>query len=277
MRKRIIWMLALCLAVCGCASVAGAAEHEMEMRQLEPAAMYDGTVLRIWVDIEHVSDEVALVESNLLDPRLQEEPEAKEALATGARLMGVSTEWTVWSDNVPLPEYRVFLYEQHGRVMTAGTIYVLPPDTPHERLTAMVCAALIDPADGSCVEMQGPGIDIPAVVEAETVTFPVDIDLDGSRVSEVFVSSSSEAFCVFLRCDGEMWPEASFTDRADGGPHPMSFALNEDYNTTTATRWSMYVFEPVQGLPDKITLTLIDGTNECPIEIDLAGKTASLL
>ncbi len=286
MNKRMTWIsltLAVCLAVCGGAGIS-LAEESVTMG-ITPTIVYDGTILRLELTAEALSADVALVESNLLNPALREEPEYQIALATGATIMGVTSGAELQAAGKRLlPDLRVFYGEQDGRVMNKGFIYVLMPDAPRDNLSVKMTAGLIGAEDGPTLDEYEETLPAPEAILAKTVRFPVDVTMGNSRVEEVYVSHSAEAFCVFLRCDGWTMGQGALMLPAGGDAKAAMFVLNESRMLENRDmRWSMYVFDPIGAMPDKIELALTGYDGELfgefanKLEIDIAGKSAKAL
>lgn len=188
------------------------------MEMAEPEIVFDGTVLRVSVAFTPLSEEIALVDLWLTDPALHEEPEAQEALATGAELMGVHAVAALYAGDTQITAERVFFEEQDGRATTKGFIFVLRPDTPREDLMVQIDASLMEMMDGPVLEHTQVRVPVPEAMAVETVTIPADIQLeevlpnypnvmmaeedippDWSRLTEVRISRSAEAYCA-CRC-----------------------------------------------------------------------------
>ncbi len=279
MKKRISLMLTLCLAVCGGAGIAQA--EETAAMAVTPTLLFDGTILRVEIAAAPPAG-AALVESGLLSPDAAGDPQVVEAVSTGATLMGVRADVSVHAGNAKLPNLRAQYGGQNGGAMTKGFLYVLTPDAPKDGLTVQAQTELVAEDGGEALDTYSETLPVPAAIPANTASFPVNIAMGGAKIERVYISSSTEAFCVFLRCDGGTRSEARLD--SGGGGMETRFTLDEMRNSS-AMRWSMYVFDPIgaQGaLPGKINLTLSGFTgaaNELAgtLEIDIAGQSARVL
>lgn len=292
MQKRIVCLLTLCMALAASMGAFGAEAPEALMAMSAPAIVYDGTILRVFLDFSPTTEEIALVEGSLLNPDLWREREVQEALATGAELMGVSSAVELRSADRELTD-RVFSDVQNGRAMTKGFHYVLTPSSPRENMTVRVTATLHGTADGPALEYTETELPVPEAIEARTASLPADILLGAARIDEVFISSSPEAFCVLLHVDGEtnftlpgaedMYRdapyEATYTDAAGGEPHAEQFRLSV-MQPEEDTPWWVFVFDPVEEMPEQMILSLDDAMmieDTISLRIDVAEGSVTAL
>ncbi|MCL1964669.1 MAG: hypothetical protein FWF69_06380 [Firmicutes bacterium] len=277
MQKRILWPLILCLTIGCCIGFAGADEPSRLIVDA-PEIVYDGAILRISVKCTPSEDGIALVDSIQLDPGMADNKEFEDALAHGWDVMGVHCEAAVFSGQTKLNDYRVFSNQQDDRSIIKGFFYLLPPSLPQKDMTVRMEAELQD-AEGTIVEYIPVQVPVPDPIEAESFTIPTDIALEGVRLEEVFVSSSKEAFCVFLYCDGESYADAALSMPESGETHAALFTLNEDF-TSKDMRWTMFFFEPVQAKPVRINLALytrLTGEEAAALQVDLFEGDIALL
>lgn len=296
MQKHIVWMLVLCLAGLTCTGIAGAEGAEQRMELHDPIIEYDGTILQVMVEVTTPSEEIALVETDLLNPGLENEPEVQEALAAGGTLMGVYVDVELFSGDTKLEDLRVFISGHGGRMMSKGFIYVLTPESPREDLSVHVKAMLQETVGGPALEQAEVRSSVPEPVQAETVTIPADISLldilpnnmwlimdeeapDRSWLGGAFISSSENAFCLMLFFDGDAEYEIALLNPEDTEPYPYRFSLNNSWPPRDA-EWAVYVFDPVPQMPEKLSVTLNHPSlshETATIEIDLAAKTVTLV
>lgn len=280
-----VGMLILGLALMGGTGMAVAEDTPDRMTMSQPEIRYDGTYLDVSVVFTPTEEGIALVDSNLLDPALQEEPEAREALATGATLMGVAFKAVLLSEGVIIEDRPVFYTHQEGRAFTQGFCFILSPSIPLKDLAVQIEAQLFEKANSPMLMETIANVPLPEPVLAETAYIPMDIAVDNLRAQAAFISSSKEAFCIQLLIhDGDWSLEGTYSDPAGGAPKEPLFRYHQEV-PEMVTQWEIFVFDPLEALPDALDFTLIESykweerlleAESITLQLDIAGESATV-
>lgn len=301
MRKKISRTLAICLAVLSVASLAGAEQETARMALGAPEIVYDGTYLRILVPISPKVEDTALIDGSSMDPALWADSLGmiEEAQAAASNLLGVHAQGTLRSGGKAVPDANVYMDVQDGVTISKGFIYTLAPDSPREDLTFDLTVNLVEEIEGPMVEQAKESFAIPDPIAAETASFDTDFVLsdvltiyqdttlpeselapDTSRIDGVFVSSSEEALCILLRYDGNAEFDMALLDAETAASQEPQFMLGNSNWGGTGPRWAVHVFDPVDGLPETITISLsqfINGSDRVTLLVDLSEEEISVL